>query len=438
MKFLLTAVPVLGHLNPLLAVAQMLIRRGDEVLLMSTSNFRARIEGVGARFYPFEGEADIDLSNPAAVFPEIIHIPAGPERLRFAFEHVFAGFLVEHDRSVREALKDFPADAIMADNCFLGLLPMLLGPKANRPPIIFCGTSILFWHRPDHAPFNAGLPPAQNDIELKSYRVMAGEFQKRCLKPINQTINQRLEAFGVGPLPADIFDSIEILPDAHLQFSVPSFEYPRIDLPAKVHFVGTPPMMPGDAAAPLWSVELDGKRRVVLVTQGTVANSDLSMLIAPTLRALAYEADILVVATMGGRPKEHANIWVPDNARLETFLSLEWLLPHVDVLVTNGGYGTVNQALSFGVPIVAAGTRADKADVGARIAWSGVGIDLKTETPPPLAIRRAVRTVLDHQTYRRRASSLQNEFAAIDTSFEVLRIINDVCIRHWAAAMPIN
>jgi UDP:flavonoid glycosyltransferase YjiC (YdhE family) len=34
----------------------------------------------------------------------------------------------------------------------------------------------------------------------------------------------------------------------------------------------------------------------------------------------------------------------------KSYLPFEWLLPKVDVCVTNGGYGGVNRALSFGIP----------------------------------------------------------------------------------------
>ena len=43
---------------------------------------------------------------------------------------------------------------------------------------------------------------------------------------------------------------------------------------------------------------------------------------------------------------------VPSNARIASYLPFEWLLPRVDVLVTNGGYGSVNQAMSFGILLV--------------------------------------------------------------------------------------
>jgi UDP:flavonoid glycosyltransferase YjiC (YdhE family) len=157
-----------------------------------------------------------------------------------------------------------------------------------------------------------------------------------------------------------------------------------------------------------------------------VANHNFGLLIGPTLAALANEPDLLVVATAGGRPIDAIPGPIPGNARLAQYLPFEWILPKVNVFVTNGGYGSVNQAMSFGIPLVTAGLTEDKADVNARVAWSGVGIDLAINEPTPQALREAVRTVLDKPNYRSRASLMADEFNGIDTRSEVLRIVGQV------------
>jgi len=238
-------------------------------------------------------------------------------------------------------------------------------------------------------------------------------------------LNRSLATLGVGPLSTTLFDSVVELADAYLQLTVPSFEFPRA-IPASVHFIGTPPIIPGQAPLPSWADELDGSRKVVLVTQGTVANHNLGLVIGPTIQALGHEPDLLVVATAGGRPIDAIPGPIPGNARLSQYLPFEWILPKVDVFVTNGGYGSVNQAMSFGIPLVTAGLTEDKADVNARVAWSGVGIDLASNEPTPQALREAVRTVLDKPDYRRRAAAIAGEFAGIDTQSEVLRIVGQL------------
>jgi UDP:flavonoid glycosyltransferase YjiC (YdhE family) len=86
-------------------------------------------------------------------------------------------------------------------------------------------------------------------------------------------------------------------------------------------------------------------------------------------------------------------------------------------------------SVSFGIPLVTAGLTEDKADVNARVAWSGIGIDLATNepTPPtPRALREAIRTVLDKPSHRLRASLMADEFAGIDTRSEIFRIVGQV------------
>jgi len=248
-------------------------------------------------------------------------------------------------------------------------------------------------------------------------------------------LNQLLGTLGVGPVSVPLFHSVVELADAYLQLSVPSFEFPR-QIPRSVHFVGTPPIIPGQVPLPPWAHELDGSRKVVLTTQGTVANHNFGLLIAPTLAALANEPDVLVVATAGGRPIEAIPGVVPRNARLASYLPFEWLLPRVNVLVTNGGYGSVNQAMSFGIPLVTAGMTEDKADVNARVAWSGVGINLATNEPTPEALRNAVRTVIDRPAYRMRASQMAAEFAGIDTRSKILSIIGRLVADQKATPRP--
>jgi UDP:flavonoid glycosyltransferase YjiC (YdhE family) len=310
----------------------------------------------------------------------------------------------------------------------MGALPMLLGPRAKRPPIILCGTTYLFWHRNDGAPILGGIPIVDEDAQRGQYKAAFDEYEAVFMEPANRSANECLRGMGCGPLPTNIFDSLVALPDAYLQLTTPNFEFPRADLPDTVRFIGPLPIMAKQAPLPPWAGELDGSRKVVLVTQGTVANYDLSHLVAPTLAALADDPELLVVVTTGGRPTDAVPGRIPANARLASYLPFEWLLPKIDVFVTNGGYGSVNQALSFGVPLVTAGMTEDKADVNARVAWSGVGVNLETNEPTPDAIRRAVRTVLDDPKYHRRASSIAGEMQRIDTKSKFLQIIDEVSL----------
>ncbi len=122
-----------------------------------------------------------------------------------------------------------------------------------------------------------------------------------------------------------------MLADRFIVPTVPSFEYPRSDLPPNVRFVGrVRPQLSRHYFRPDWWSELHGERPVVHVTQGIDDDDDPSRLIEPTIRALRDD-DVFVVVSTGGR------------------------------------------------------------DVAARIAWSGAGIDLGTDRQTPEAITARCR-----------------------------------------------
>ena len=425
MKILIASTPATGHLNPLLAITRILSMEGHEIAFLTGSAFRARIESTGARFFSLAADADFDLREIFSVVPELKDIPPGLEWLRVACERIFVDAIPAQHQGLQQALQMFSADLIVADDMFFGVLAMLRGPRLKRPPIVLCGTSFLHWAREDGAPNFLGLPPATTTQQQAEYRAVARQYDEAVDRPVLHRLNRTLKTLGVGPVSIPMFHSVVELADAYMQLSVPGFEFPR-EIPPTVHFVGTPPIIPGQVPPPPWAHELDGSRKVVLVTQGTVANHNFGLLVAPTLAALANEPDVLVVATAGGRPVDAIPGPIPSNARVASFLPFEWLLPRVDVLVTNGGYGSVNQAMSFGIPLVTAGLTEDKADVNARVAWSGVGLDLATNEPTQEALRKAVRTVFDRPTHSQRAAKMAAAFACIDTRSEILRIIGQV------------
>jgi MGT family glycosyltransferase len=427
MKILFASTPATGHINPLLAITRILLAEGHEITFLTGSAFRDRIENSGARFVSLQGRADFDGRDFLAVAPELKDIPPGLEWFRVAIERIFVDSLPAQHQGLLQALEESQADVIVGDDMFFGVLPMLLGSRSKRPPIVLCGTSFLHLAREDGAPNFLGLPPATTDEHRHQYADIAREYDEAVDRPSLLSLNEVLTALGVGPVSVPLFHSVVELADAYMQLSVPRFEFPR-QIPPTVHFVGTPPIIPGQAPLPPWASELDGSRKVVLVTQGTVANHNFGLLIAPTLAALAAEPDVLVVVTTGGRAVDAIPGAVPSNARIACFLPFEWLLPRVDVLVTNGGYGSVNQAMSFGIPLVTAGMTEDKADVNARVAWSGVGLNLATNEPTQEALRGAVRTALDRPAYRMRASQMADEFARIDTRSEILSIIKQVVV----------
>jgi UDP:flavonoid glycosyltransferase YjiC (YdhE family) len=238
--------------------------------------------------------------------------------------------------------------------------------------------------------------------------------------PNQRRLNRTLRDMDLPDSAAFFFDWPR-LADRFLQLSVPGFEYPRSDLPAQVRFVGPPPAHDAirNQTPPPWWPELLAARHcgrpVVHVTQGTVDTSDLTRLIGPTLRALADE-DVFVVVTTGGRDPAHIPGGLPANARAATYVPYADLLPHLDLAITNGGFGGAQLLLTHGIPLIVAGDTEDKPEVAGRVAASGAGINLRTGTPSAPALAAAVEAILHDPTYRRQARTLAAEYANHDTN----------------------
>jgi UDP:flavonoid glycosyltransferase YjiC (YdhE family) len=100
------------------------------------------------------------------------------------------------------------------------------------------------------------------------------------------------------------------------------------------------------------------------------------------------------------------------------FVPYDLIFRHASVVVTNGGYSGVTLALSHGVPLVQAGTTEEKAEIGARIRWSGVGLALRTSRPEPDAVRSAVRRIFAEPSFRAAAERVRSEMAPHDAGRE--------------------
>ena len=406
-SIILAAVPVHGHVTPLLAVARHFHARGDHVRFLTGARFADAVAATGATHVPLPEDADYDdRVNLAERFPERVRL-SGPKAVVFDIEHVF----VQPAQSQHDALMALhaaePAAVVLTDPMFLGGALLLGHPREARPAVGVCGVIPLPMASPDVAPFGVGLPPARL-LNRTRNRALTAITQAgfRGVDGIASDMNRELH--GV-PLGYPILDWCRRA-EAVAQFTVADFEYPRSDAPDTLHFVGPVSATGFRAPRPTWWEDLDRGHPIVHVTQGTIANKDFSQLVAPTLEALAHD-DVLVVVSTGGRPLETLPE-LPDNARAAEYLDYEELLPRTDVFVTNGGYGGVNYALRFGVPIVASGGKEDKPEVGARVKWSGVGQRIRTDTPSPRALGKAIRKVLHDPRHRDASRRIANAMAA--------------------------
>jgi UDP:flavonoid glycosyltransferase YjiC (YdhE family) len=127
------------------------------------------------------------------------------------------------------------------------------------------------------------------------------------------------------------------------------------------------------------------------------------------LEALAGGPYVVVATTAGAQTAALRARFGAPNVVIEDFIDYDDLFPHVDVFVTNGGFGSVLAAMRHGVPVVGAGMREGKNDINARVGYNRLGVDLRRERPTPARLRAAVRRVLDDPTYAANVAALRAE-----------------------------
>jgi UDP:flavonoid glycosyltransferase YjiC (YdhE family) len=405
-SIIIVSVPFHGHVTSLLTVAENFVNRGDDVRFITGSRFADKVRATGASYVPLSAEADYDDRSILGSFPERAKLK-GVKAIAFDVENVIARPAKAQYETLMAVLAAHPADAVLAEPLFLGAAFLLAHPRPTRPAVIFCGIGPLPVESRDTAPFGMGLPPVR--ILNRPRNIALASLNRRVLRRPYRVIDDLHREVHGTDLPGTFVDWGRRA-DAIVQFTVPSFEYLRSDAPAELHFVGPLSAAGSQAPLPPWWADLDGSRPVIHVTQGTLANIDYAQAIAPTLLGLAGD-DVLVVVATGGRPLDTLPP-LPVNARAAMYLPYDELLPRTGVYVTNGGYGGVQYALRYGVPIVATGGKEDKPEVGARVAWSGVGRRIRSERPSPRALRRDILAVLNQSHYRQASRRVAADMSA--------------------------
>ncbi|WP_120684681.1 glycosyltransferase [Streptomyces hoynatensis] len=404
-RFMLAAVPVQGHVNPVLSLVRPLVDAGHDVRFVTGRHFEEKVTEAGARFFPIPEQHDFDWRDPDAKFPERAKL-SRVRKLQFDMEKTLVAPAADQARNILGLLAEEPADALVADLGFVGAnFVQALAPL----PLALCGVTLLPYLSPQ-------VPPPGLSLRLRTG--WAGRLRNRLLNAVirravfggttREYAAQRAKV-GLPPVKGTIFDASVIRPELFLEFCAPGAEYPRTDLPPTVHFVGSMPLPSGDSwEPPAWWPELEAARRagrpVVAVSQGTVEN-DPEMLLKPAIAGLAGE-DVFVVAVMGGGDPAALGE-VPANTRVARYLPYGRLLPLCSVFVTNGGFGSVQTSIAAGLPLVVAGKVDDKGDVAARVEYAGCGIDLRSDRPRAAAVRSAVLRVAGDPAYRARAEEIR-------------------------------
>jgi len=406
-KILLSVGGVEGHTFPVLPIAKGLVKLGHEVYWVGSGSFRESIEKTGAKFYPIPEESDPHyLGIPIYEFRPALAKKKGMDQIK-EYLMWFFDEVGEFYDTFYKLIEEIQPDIFIGDP--VNFSPLFFGEILGKPTINLHVVPPLILSQ-DTAPFGSGLLPAKSPLMRIRNRLLNYLIDRVLFKDVTAYGNQVRKRFNLPPYQS-FFGDFNKFVDRVLIFSVPGFDYERSDMPQNHHFIGPPiPKPDPNWEKPDWWGDLEKAKKVVLVNQGTIAN-DIQDLIIPTLIALKDEPNTLVVAV----PVKEEIPNLPANARVAPFIPFGNLLPHVDLIVTNGGYGGTNMALGFGLPIVIAGATEDKMEVAQRVTVSGTGIDMKTMKPKPEKLKAVIHKVFSNPKYKQNALRLKREIESYDS-----------------------
>jgi UDP:flavonoid glycosyltransferase YjiC (YdhE family) len=417
-----------GHLTGLLQVSEHLVTRGFQVYFITGAAFKQSVESIGATFIenPFNWEEVLRTRAPK------VHDET------WIMKYIFGDATPHTHRALRETLERVRREhpdrevVILHEGFAGGLGPFVYGAPlpegyASLPKAITFHTSVYATEDSSIPPFGPGFrydPTPENLALWQSTR----EAMKPAFDDVVAHYNALYQSLGATRAITDGFWDFKLaLGDVTVLATSPSLEYPIRNKPTRLRLIGGLPLKPvsPDFAYPTWWPTITSnaalpagdpdKKKIIFVTQGTI-HRDYSELILPTIKVHANRTDVIVVATLGARGAELPDKpQLPPNALVVDYLPYNALLPYADVFVTNAGYGGFMHGAMNGVPMVLAGTLADKGEVCARAEYARIGINLQSQKPGEDALAQAVDRMLRDETYKARAMELKKENEEMDS-----------------------
>jgi UDP:flavonoid glycosyltransferase YjiC (YdhE family) len=367
MRILFTTAPGVGHLLPLLPVARASRDRGHEVVIGGGASLTAIIDAAGFRH---------ELMGPATIgemfrgLPDLSSITPR-QRVLISMPKVFCeGVAPAMAEGVSALVERWRPDVIVHEDMEFGS-----------------------WAVAEHA----GIPHVT--VQTTAWRPWIRDLATAALEPLGRR-------FGLS----DADRPAQILGRAFFTTRPASLRDPAMPLPevtAELRPIADDRLPGDDGTAEDPFPPRDGRPRVA-ITLGTVNNAQVALM--RTLIDGAVTAGAHAIVALGADPASLGA--VPAGVDVRAYIPMSTLLPAADVVAYHGGSGTMLAALAAGTAMVIVPLAADQPDNGDRTEAAGVARILSPDVDAA-AVSDAIGAVVADPSYRRRASEIAAEVAAM-------------------------
>jgi MGT family glycosyltransferase len=417
-KILFASVPLAGHVFPAIPIARNLVSLGHEVGWYCGNHYRKAIEDCGANFFPYKNAHDFHDGSLTEHFPDLPHGSIS-RHARYYINHIFYDNLIPQYQDLVEILNQFDAGVLFTDDWFCGAIP--LAEKKIIPWISYSNAPV-FYYDADHPFPGSGMKPATSYIGRQRNKAINFIASKIFMATSQRYINELREKISL-PAMRDFFPIHNMKMAAHhIKFNARSFDYPYKDLPENIVFAG--PLVEENASNHFSDLNFDSKKHpLIFITQGTVNNNEAQDLIIPAMEAI-QELDCHAIVTTGNSTlTQTLSTYATEKVIIRDFIPYANVIPLADLVISNGGFGSVITSLKYGKPLIIAGHSEDKPVVAALVDYCKVGIDLGRKKPNKKTMVEAIDSVLKNDIYQIKAKELSEDFKKYDglkTSIEVI------------------
>jgi UDP:flavonoid glycosyltransferase YjiC (YdhE family) len=386
-RILFTVPPLTGHLNPALAVAELLGAQGHTVA------WAVHARQIGGKLpprawvYPLDF-AETDDGDGAA--PPV----RGPESVRLFFEDYAMPMAAGALRPLEAIARDFRPDVMVVDHQMAA--GALVARKLGLPWVSLVTTSASIQR----------MTPALDAWLAEHYL----NLQRPYLPP--ELIVERPD---FSPHRVIVFSVEALIGDAH----------PRVEAPYA--FVGP---TQGHGRRPVdfpWDW-LRPDRRKLLVTLGTVSRDRDTRFFEVIMAALAGMPQVQAVMVAPAQLAAQA----PENVLVRDFVPQLELLEQVDGVICHAGHNTVCEALTHGLPLIVAPIRDDQPVIARQVIDAGAGLFMRHGKVTSATARGTIESLLGTPALAERARALGQSLRAAPGAAGAAALIGDLA----AADLP--
>lgn len=364
-RVLFAVPPLVGHVNPALATAAALSRRGHTVAWAAPGGYICE------------------------------HLPAGDTV--YALDGWENGQFVLHDRSARGLESITQAFERFAEMAAATFAPMVAAVKAFQPDVMAVDQQML----------SGALAARHLDVPWATLVTTSASVAKPA-PPLDAWLEDQWRRLQETCLPGTTpVLHPDLSPGRVIVFSSKALVDPAMELlPADYRFVG-PSGGNGRRDVPFPWEWLDGRRPLVLASLGTRERDDRAAQFFRTIMAAVTDMDVQVVIAAD----ESLSSEAPANVLVRSYVPQLALLDRASAVIGHGGHNTVCEALSRGLPMAIAPVRVDQPTVARQVVGAGAGVSLRYGKLTVATARAAITSLLKDPELRAGAARLAAAFA---------------------------